>query len=85
MPLNSLLARPDGGKSAGMRTTVVSMPRSSSRSQKARPFLSNSTRPAASGNCHFPTVTKWLGGTVLLVDRNGIIVFGSRWMKSKMR
>ena len=54
------------------------------RSQKAPPCLSSSTRPDVSGSCHRPSETKWLGGTVLVVDRYGVIVFGSRWTKSKM-
>ena len=55
-----------------------------SRSQKARPFLSSSIRPAVSGSCHLPMDTKWLGGSVLDVDRYGVMVFASRWTKSKI-
>ncbi len=50
MPLSSRVAVPDGGKLAGMRMMVVSMPRASSTSQNAVPPRSSSTRPPDSGS-----------------------------------
>ena len=84
IPLNSRVAVPDGGKFAGMRMIVVSIPRSSSTSQNGRPRRSSSTRPAERGNCQRPIVRVRPPASVFVVDRKGVMVFGSRWMKSKM-
>ena len=84
MPLNSRVAVPEGGKFAGMRMIVVSMPRASSTSQNGCPCRRSSTLPPEIGNCHSPTVIARLEPSARDVDRYGTIVFGSRWMKSKM-
>ncbi len=84
MPLSSRVAVPEGGKLAGIRTIVVSIPRASSASQNGVPWRSSSTRPAWSGNCHRPSVSRRPGGTVREVERNDSSVSGWRWMKSKM-
>jgi hypothetical protein len=84
MPLSSRVAVPDGGKFAGIRRIVVSMPWLSSTSQNGVPRRSSSTRPLESGTCQPPTRISRPAGTVRDVERYGCIVFGSRWMKSKM-
>ena len=78
------MALPEGGKFAGMRTTVVSIPRFSSTSQKGCPWRSSSTLSDPSGIWYLPSFSFLSEGSARLVDRYGIIVFGSRWTKSKM-
>ena len=82
MPDSSRVALPEGGKFAGMRTTVVWIPRLPSTSQKGCPYRSSSILSAASGTWYLPSFSLLSEGSARLVDRNGIIVFGSRWMKS---
>ena len=84
IPLSSWLASPDGGKFAGMRTIVDSMPCCSRSAQNGVPCRSNWTLADDSGNCHFPTLIDHEAGSVFVVERYGTIVFGSLWMKSKM-
>ena len=86
IPLSSRVAVPDGGKFAGIRTIVVSMPCCSSTSQNGWPspqqlHFARST----SGTCHLPTSdVRDAPARCFVVDRYGCIVFGSRWTKSKM-
>ena len=49
IPDSSRLAVPEGGKSAGMRRTVVRTPCSSSTCQNGVPWRSSSTPPPESG------------------------------------
>ena len=61
---------PDGGKFAGMRTIVVSMPCASSTLPEGfGPSCSSSTRPAVERHLPSSQRTKWLGGSVRVVDR----------------
>ncbi len=84
IPASSRVAVPVGGKSAGIRMIVVSMPFASSGSQKGVPCRRDSTRAADKGSRQLPSRTVCAGGSDRVVERYGAIVFGSRWMKSKM-
>ena len=82
IPDSSRVALPEGGKFAGMRTTVVWIPRFSSTSQKGCPWRRSSTLSDPSGTWYLPSFSLLSEGSARLVDRYGTIVFGSRWTKS---
>ena len=85
MPLSSRVAVPDGGKLAGMRMIVVSTPRSSSTSQNGLPLTEQFDRAARQRN--LPLAELQRSGRLPPSSTStgyGTIVFGSRWMKSKM-
>ena len=85
MPLSSRVAVPDGGKLAGMRMIVVSMPCSLEHLPERLPAPQQ--LDAAARQRELPLAERRSiapPASVFVVDRYGIIVFGSRWMKSKM-
>ena len=84
MPERTRPLEPTGGKFAGIRRIVVGTPSSCRASQKALPLRKSSTLAPESGMTQFPNVMVLLGGSVLLVERNGSFVSGSRWIKSKI-
>ena len=84
MPLSSRVASPEGGKLAGMRMIVVSMPCCSSRLPERLPAPQQLDRRRSAGTANCQCLIDRPPASVLVVDRYGIIVFGSRWTKSKM-
>ena len=71
IPLSSRVAVPEGGKLAGMRTMVVSMPRASSTSQNGVAVAQQLDPAAVQRELPRPSVSMRPGGTVRDVDRNG--------------
>ena len=67
-----------------MPLIVVGIPLAARVSQNAFPFRSSSTRPPVSGRIQLPIRIVFCEGSALLVDRYGVNVAGSRWIKSKM-
>ena len=76
------VACPDGGSrpACGRPSCRYRVP----RADQKHGLLSSSTRPAVSGRLPFADRDEAARRHRALVDRNGVIVFGSRWMKSKM-
>ena len=84
IPESSRCAVPEGGKLAGMRMIVVLTPCRSSASQNASPRRSSVTVPPVRGTCQAPMRSVWPASSTVEVEKYGAMVFGSRWMKSKM-